>query len=201
MTDQDFRTAIADYIREQAQPPDKYSHQPRLYRLAVSLGVGLEYDDDVLYAAAWLHDLGVFIGHRPAAPEELANWDNVAYALRTAPGLLTQWGFPEQKIPAVVVAIATHLPSQQPTTIEGVLLRDADILEQLGAIGLLRTVSKIGRDTRYTTFADALRQLQRCVDTLPQQLHLPAACKLAEPRVHALNAILAAAYAEADGEL
>jgi uncharacterized protein len=201
MIDQNFRTTIADYIREQAQPPDKYSHQPRLYRLAVSLGAGLAYDDDVLYAAAWLHDLGVFIGHRPADPEALANWDNIAYAMGIVPGLLTQWGFPEAKIRAVVAAISTHLPSQQPTTVEGTLLRDADILEQLGAIGLLRTVSKIGRDTRYTTFADALQHLQRCLDTLPQQLHLPAARKLAEPRIRALNAILAAAYAEADGEL
>jgi uncharacterized protein len=200
MTDRNFRTAIAEYIREQAQPPDKYSHQPRLYRLAVSLGAGLAYDDDVLYAA-WLHDIGVFIGHRPADPQALADWDNVAYAARTVPGLLTDWGFPEAKIMAVVAAIASHLPSQQPTTIEGTLLRDADILEQLGAIGLLRTVSKIGRDTRYTTFADALQYLQRCVDTLPQQLHLPAARKLAEPRIHALNAILAAAYDEAGGEL
>ena len=60
-----FRIAIADYIRREARPVEKFGHQPRLYALACRIGEGLQYDDDVLYAAAWLHDLGVFIGHRP----------------------------------------------------------------------------------------------------------------------------------------
>jgi uncharacterized protein len=25
----------------------------------------MDYDDDIPFAAAWMHDLGVFIGHRP----------------------------------------------------------------------------------------------------------------------------------------
>ena len=65
MATPDFRTALVEYIRQEAQPVDKFSHQPRLYHLATQIGAGLEYDDDVLFAAAWLHDLGVFYGHRP----------------------------------------------------------------------------------------------------------------------------------------
>ena len=49
--------------RAQANPPDKFSHQPRLHQLARQLAESQPFDDDVLYAAAWLHDLGVFIGH------------------------------------------------------------------------------------------------------------------------------------------
>ena len=59
---------MVEYIRTQAKPPDKFSHQPRLYQLAKRLAEGRAYDDDVLYAAAWMHDLGVFIGHRPEGP-------------------------------------------------------------------------------------------------------------------------------------
>src|SRR5262245_41982051 len=146
------RAAIAEYVRSQAQPPDKFTHQPRLYRLAVELAEGAPYDDDVLYAAAWLHDLGVFIGHRPEEPAALAAWDNVAYAMKQTPDLLKGFEFPVEKIPAVVEAIRTHQPWHSPTTREGVLLREADILEQLGAVGVLRAVCKIGRDTRYATF-------------------------------------------------
>ena len=41
------------------------------------------------------------------------------------------------------------------------ILRDADILEQLGAIGILRAAAKIGRDTRYPTFTDAAATLRK----------------------------------------
>src|SRR5881398_3411425 len=119
-----FREAIAQYIRAQAQPADKFSHQPRLYRLARQLAEEQPFDDDVLYAAAWLHDLGVFIGHRPDDPAALAAWDNVAYAAKEAPALLSGFGFAPDKIPAVVEAIRTHLPSAKPKTFEGILLRD-----------------------------------------------------------------------------
>jgi uncharacterized protein len=84
----DFRSALAEYVRTQALPVDKLGHQPRLYALTQLVGQGLAYDDDVVYAAAWLHDLGVFIGHRPEDPVELSRWDNVAYAMKQAPAAL-----------------------------------------------------------------------------------------------------------------
>ena len=188
-----------DYIRAQANPPDKFSHQARLYHLATRLAEDRPYDDDVLHAAAWMHDLGVFIGHRPEEPVALAAWDHVAYASRRVPEILQQFGFPAEKIPAVLELIRTHLPSTRPTSFEGSLLRDADILEQLGAIAVLRTVSKVGRDTRFVRYADALRVLHRNLEQLPAQLELPSARRLAEPRIAALRAFLAAAHSEADG--
>jgi uncharacterized protein len=194
-----YRQAIADYIRANANPPDKFSHQPRLYQLAKSLADNQPFDDDVLYAAVWMHDLGVFIGHRPEDPAKLSGWDNVGYAMEKTPGLLRRFGFPKEKIPAVVEAIRTHLPSGKPASFEGTLMRDADILEQLGAIGILRTVSKVGRDSRFVRFGDALRVLQRNFDELPSQLQLDSAGQLAEPRLKILKAFLEAAQAEAGG--
>ena len=194
-----YREAIADYIRAQAKPPDKFSHQPRLYRLATRLAEGQPFDDDLLYAAAWLHDLGVFIGHRPEDPAALAAWDHIGYAVRQAPQILRQFGFPEAKIAAAIEVIQTHLPSAKPTSFEGTLLRDADILEQLGAIAVLRAVSKVGRDTRFVRYADALQVLWRNVEQLPAQLELASARRLAAPRVETLKAFLAAAEAEANG--
>jgi uncharacterized protein len=196
MSSIDFRRTLVDYIREQAKPVDKFSHQARLYELTREIGVDKSYDDDVVFAAVWLHDLGVFIGHRPEHPDELARWDCVAYALKQAPAVLQRLGFPTGKITAVVEVIRTHQPQEQPTTVEGEIVRDADILEQLGAVAILRTVSKIGRDTRFQTFPDALRVLQNNADTLMKQLKLPAARKLAEPRLNALQNFLAAARAE-----
>lgn len=191
-----FREAIVSYIGTEARPREKFSHQPRLYALARQVGAGGVYDDDVVFAAAWLHDLGVFVGHRPEDPAELARWDNTAYAMRRAPELLKTFGFPEAKIPAVVEAIRTHQPAFEPTAIEGLILRDADILEQLGAAGVLRTVCKVGRDTRFPTFDEALNSLRKSLSTLPAQLRLAAAQRLAEPRIAALKSFLEAAEAE-----
>jgi uncharacterized protein len=196
MSTKDFRAAIIDYIRAQARPVDKFSHQARLYALTREIGAGQTYDDDVVFAAAWMHDLGVFIGHRPEDPAALARWDMLAYAVKRVPALLQDFGFPEGKIPAVIEVIRGHMPAGNPATLEGVLVRDADILEQLGAAGILRTVSKVGRDTRFQTFPDALRVLQKNLDTLPGQLRLPVSRQLAEPRVRLLWEFLEAASAE-----
>ena len=191
-----FRPAILAYIREQARPVDKFSHQPRLYELTRAIGADQRYDDDVVFAAVWLHDLGVFVGHRPEEPPALAAWDCVAYAMRRTPEILTRLGFPAEKIPAVVETIRTHQPQAAPTSLEGIILRDADILEQLGAVAVLRTVCKIGRDTRFKTFPDALRVLRKNAEHLPGQLKLPLAQALAEPRLAALRQFLAAADTE-----
>ena len=195
----EYRRRLEDYIRENARPADKFSHQPRLYALATQLAEGRVFDDDVVYAAAWLHDLGVFVGHRPEDPSRLSRWDHVAYAIEKTPKLLQEFGFPAGKIPAVLEAIRTHQPSARPASFEATLLRDADILEQLGAVAILRTVSKTGRDTRFIRFSDALKVLRRNAEALPGQLHLDSARRRAVPRVKALRAFLEAAEAESGG--
>jgi uncharacterized protein len=199
MSANNHREAIETYIRMNANPPDKFSHQARLYRLATQLAASQPHDSDVLHAAAWLHDLGVFIGHRPKDSKALAAWDCVAYAMEKTPELLEQFGFSKSKIPAVVEAIRTHQPSAEPTTFEGLLLRDADILEQLGAVGILRTVSKVGRDTRFIVFSDALRMLRKNTDELSGQMRLDTTRQLAHPRIVAIKAFLDAAEMERNG--
>jgi uncharacterized protein len=194
-----YRQVIIDYIRAQAKPADKFSHQARLHKLACRLAGSQPYDDEIVFAGAWMHDLGVFIGHRPEEPAALANWDHVTYAIRETPDLLRRFGFPAHKIPAVLEVIRTHLPSAAPTSFEGTLLRDADILEQLGAVGILRSVSKVGRDTRFNHYSDALLVLRRNAAELPTQLQLDSARRLAEGRVKTLWMFLQAAEAEADG--
>jgi uncharacterized protein len=200
MTAPAWRDSVVAYIRVEAQPVDKFGHQPRLYALAVRLGQGMEYDDDVLFAAAWMHDLGVFRGHRPQNPEQLERWNHVPYTIARTRELLAGWGFPAEKLEAVAGAIQTHQPQDEPKQVEAVLLRDADILEQLGAIGALRALVKVGRDTRYATFSDVLPVLRGTVEHLPKKLHLRSAQLLAAGRVELLRSLIAAIEAEA-GEL
>src|SRR5271154_2753298 len=197
----DFRSLIADTIEREARPVDKYGHQPRLYALTQAIGQGLTYDDDVVYAAAWLHDIGVFVGNRPDDPNDLGRWDHVTYACDRAAVVLSQAGFPAEKIPAVLDAIRTHQPHDDPPTIEATILRDADILEQLGAIGILRAVSKVGRDTRYGRFRDITPVLRKALAELPPKLRLKRARELAAPKLSVLAGFLQAVDAEASGLL
>jgi uncharacterized protein len=196
----EWRESVRAYIRTEAQPGDKFGHQPRLYALACRVGENLDFDDDVVFAAAWMHDLGVFLGHRPQDPEELARWNHVPYTVRRTRELLEGWGFPAHKLDRVAAAIGTHQPQDEPVEIEAVILRDADILEQLGAVGALRGLVKVGRDTRYPTYSSVLPVLRRAAAELPGKLRLESSMRLAAPRVEALLMILAAIDEEA-GEL
>jgi uncharacterized protein len=192
-----WRESVVEYIRADAQPVDKFGHQPRLYALACRVGQEMPYDDDILFAAAWMHDLGVFLGHRPQDPAQLARWDHVPYTIAQTRELLTGWGFPADKLDGVAEVIRTHQPQDDPVKVEAVLLRDADILEQMGAVGALRALAKIGRDSRYSTFSSVVPVLRRAVEVLPGYLRTKKAQQLAAPRVELLRLLLAAIEQEA----
>jgi uncharacterized protein len=200
-----FRTQLEAYLRQHALPQHKYGHQPRLYALTLQIAAGIwpvpGYDDDVVFAAAFLHDLGVFVGHRPEDPVELAQWDHVAYACQLVPELLERFGFPAAKVAAVLACIREHQPKDEPASLEATLLRDADILEQLGAVGVLRTSAKLGSDTRFHRFADVRDSLQRALSELPGRLRLPSAQQLAAPRIEAMQLFLKSLEEEAGEHL
>ena len=197
MRAESWRESVVSYIRAEAQPVDKFGHQPRLYALAVQLGQGMDYDDDVVFAAAWMHDLGVFLGHRPKEHAELEGWNHVPYTVARTRELLMAWGFPADKLERVAAAIGTHQVPDEPEAVEAVLLRDADILEQLGAIGALRALVKVGRDSRYATFSSVLPVLRRALEDLPGRLRLTSARLLAAARVEHLESLIAAIEEEA----
>lgn len=197
MTKGDWREAVVNYIRAEAQPEDKFGHQPRLYALAKKIGRGLTYDDDVLFAAVWMHDLGVFLRHRPQDSEQLSRWDHVPYTISKSRELLIQWGFPADKLDGVAEAIEHHQAQDEPSTTEATLLRDADILEQLGAIGILRAAVKVGRDTRYPSFSSILPVLNEAVNHLAYQTRLTESKVMAQSRAQVLRSFLAAVHDEA----
>lgn len=196
-----FREKIAAYIEAEAKPKEKFGHQPRLYALTREIGKNLNYDDDIVYAAAWLHDLGVFIGHRPEDLEELKKWDNTRYAMEKVPGLLEKFDFHTEKIAAVVEVIRTHQPAFEPQTLEGKIVRDADICEQLGAVGVLRTICKVGRDTRFEDFTSAVKSLEKALSELPPKIALDSTKKIAQPRIEALRSFITSVHAEAGEQL
>jgi HD superfamily phosphodiesterase len=103
-----------------------YSHCYRVYHMARELDT--KYDDDVLYAACFLHDV-------VAGSDDL---EIISQSADKAEQLLHEVGFPPEKISLVLECIKSHWPGQNPTIKEAQLLHDANLLDSLGAIGVLR---------------------------------------------------------------
>lgn len=119
-----------------------YAHSARDYALALELARrdNVTLDDDVLFAAAYLHDMAMF----PAW--EQAGVDHADQASAVVDTVLRGTGFPDEKIDAVRRAIRTHMYNRTPMGPESLYLHDADALDWLGAIGIVRRFSMIGPD-------------------------------------------------------
>jgi uncharacterized protein len=102
-----------------------YEHSYRVYRLARRIGEGTEYDDEVLHAACFLHDIERMVDHPRGSSEK-------------AESILEETGFPAAKIRSVKQAILYHMPGGNPESTEGKLLHDANLLDSVGAVGFAR---------------------------------------------------------------
>lgn len=116
-----------------------YSHCMRDYALARELAVAdhITLDDDVLFAASYLHDMAAF------PPWEKAKLDHSDVAADIVDTILKDTGFPMTKIDAVRGAIRTHMYYRDPVGPEALYLHDADALDWLGAIGVARITALV----------------------------------------------------------
>lgn len=131
----DWRAAVRRFAEANLKHPAwGASHSARDYELARALAKedGVTLDDDVLYAAAYLHDVAAF------APFRKPNVDHQDEAAAIVGSLLEGTGFPMTKIEAVRGAIRTHMFERDPVGPEAIYLHDADALDWLGAIGVAR---------------------------------------------------------------
>jgi len=122
------RNMIHQYVKDLTgdRLASGYGHCYRVYHLARELDK--DYDDDILFAACFLHDLST------------GTDENVIYeeSAIKAEQLMHEVGFPAEKINAVCECIRTHLPGKNPESKEAKLLHDANLLDSLGAIGIVR---------------------------------------------------------------
>jgi len=114
-----------------------FDHTERVFRLATSIAKEENADLEVVQTAALLHDVA-------RKKEDCGEVEcHAEQGAKDAEKILQETDFSQNKISLVVDCIAAHRFSKGivPKTVEGKILRDADLLDVLGAIGIARVFS------------------------------------------------------------
>jgi len=171
-----------------------WQHSERNYLLAMRLarGDGLHVDEDVLFAASFLHDMSAFM---PCKDAKMEHGDCAALQARA---MLRDTGFPMQKLAAVQAAERGHMfysnPGSDPTAI---VLHDADSLDFLGDIGAARLIALTGENA--PSFAPAVKTLRGFVEQIPPRLITKTARRIGADRAAELSSFLDRLQAESFG--
>jgi len=147
-----WRQVKSDLANEPVAGTD---HVERMVTWCQRLGPGEEADMEILIAGALLHDVGVVIDRKK----------HYVVGRKRAAEILHQVGFPENKIDEVLHVLEAHsrYGGPEPESKEAKVGQDADALEYIGAIGILRTVvrglSDGSFDGKISSFPDYLRSI------------------------------------------
>ena len=183
----DWRVSVLQFAEQHLKHPAwGLSHSKRDYDLAHTLAAEdhVALDDDVLYAASYLHDVAAF------APYEKSGVDHADEAAQIVGTLLDGTGFPMNKIEAVRSAIRTHMFSRKPAGPEAVYLHDADALDWLGAIGVVRIFALVDPNGGDPDGPAALKMLADNLRDVPPGIVSKAGQAMSVARVHELREFL-----------
>jgi HD superfamily phosphodiesterase len=167
----DWHATVRDFAAKHFKNPAwGYSHCMRDYALARELAAAdhVALDDDVLFAAAYLHDMAAF---KPWENEKLDHSDVGAGLVDT---VLKGTGFPMAKIDAVRGAIRTHMYYRDPVGPEALYLHDADALDWLGAIGVARIMALVDPNGGEPDGPKAVKMLEDNLKDVPARVLSPA---------------------------
>jgi uncharacterized protein len=164
------------------------NHTRRLLQLVSLIGEGLEYDKEAVWIATHLHDWGAY------APWAQKDVDHVLRSRQVAESFLSERNCPEELKALILECIELHHSGGSERSIESILMRDADVLDFLGIVGILRDFSKNPRNLR-----KARQEVQRRRDKLPALLCLQKAQAIAAQRIEEMDMILSQFEAESFG--
>ena len=170
-----------------------YAHVRRVLALAQQIDDGLTYDAEAFAYAGYLHDWGAFPRWRQAGVDHALRSRQVAEQ-----EILPFTTLHPAQLTEVLEAIEQHdCRDMRPVTCTlALLLREADWLDMLGAIGMARELAWGPNDL--PAVIERIRMRRRVI---PPRLTLAAAQSLAVPRVAEMDRWLAQIEAEGLGWL
>jgi uncharacterized protein len=190
--DAPWKVTVYELARTQFKHPAwGWQHSERDYRLALEVAQGdhLTVDTDVLFAAAFLHDMAAF------SPYEKKGMEHGDRAAETSEPVLRSAGFPMQKFAAVQAAERGHMYYSTAGTVpEAIALHDADSLDFLGSMGAVRILALTGEAK--PDAAGAIKTLRSFLRDIPPKLITNTAKKLGAQRVAELTTFLDRLQAE-----
>jgi len=171
------------------------AHARRDYETTLMLAQaeGVTVDDDALYAAAYLHDMGGI------PPYALPGVDHGDRSVQLVDSVLRDAGFPMEKAALVKEIIDHHQYYRPPDTLAvAVLFRDADILDFLGAIDIARILSLTTREKFTPDLPHAVAVIRQNMLEMPARLQSATAKREAQHRVQEMQRFLDALSTETD---
>lgn len=138
-----------DRLREKVKPYFEsgdghgFDHVDRVYKLALKISDGEDVDMDIVRASVLLHDIARTKEKMKDTPIGFAgSLCHAEEGARMVPGILKEMNFPYDKIDSVVHSVAVHRYSKglKAETKEAEILQDADRLDALGAVIIVRMV-------------------------------------------------------------
>ncbi|HEY1654128.1 MAG TPA: HD domain-containing protein [Candidatus Tumulicola sp.] len=184
--DAPWKVTIYEFARTKfVHPAWGWQHSERNYDIALELarGDGLEVDRDVLFAAAFLHDMAAFV---PCADAHMEHGDCAA---QESGAVLRGAGFPMAKFPDVAAAERGHMYYRDPGAVPAaIVLHDADSLDFLGAVGAARMIALTGE--KAPSFAPAVKTLRSFVRDIPGRLITRTAKRMGRERAAQLQSFL-----------
>ena len=186
-----WQRVSSDLADERVASPD---HVERMTTWCQKLGTPAGADMTSLVPGALVHDIGVLYDrkfHYTAGKPVAAN-------------ILRNAGLAEESIEPALHVLESHsrYGGPQPTSIEARVGQDADALEYIGAIGILRAVIRGLTDGSYNArisdFPDYLRNLLAKVEGT---FHTEAAEKIGTERIEFMHRFLERIERELDGEV
>jgi HD superfamily phosphodiesterase len=191
----DWHASVRDLAaRHFRNPAWGYSHCLRDYALARELAAAdhVTLDDDVLFAAAYLHDMAAF------KPWEKAKLDHSDVAADIVGTVLQGTGFPMAKLDTVRGAIRTHMYYRDPVGPEALYLHDADALDWLGAIGIARVTALVDPEGGDPNGPKAVKMLEDNLRDVPARVFSPAGKAMVPARKAELETYLKQLRRETD---
>ncbi len=156
------------------------NHTRRLLHLISLIAEDRPYNADAVWLAAHLHDWGAY----PAWAEK--DVDHALRSARVARTFLAGRGCPQDLAGLVVECIELHHSGGTNRSLESILISDADALDFLGVVGVLRDFSKNSKDLRR---AYEITRKRRAA--LPGQLCLEKSRAIAADRIKFMDELLA----------
>ena len=162
-----WKQKLLDLTKKFEHPAWGFSHFNRIYELALEIAITqqLDIDEDALYAAAYLHDIGAF------KPYNQKGKDHSDVAIENCDDILKSIEFPKEKIALVKDMIKSHMFYVKPEeNIESKIFHDADTLDFMGAIGIARILSIVGLEDWTPDLRSAIKLIEKFSIDLPLSL-------------------------------